>query len=61
VSFWRQVTRGFRGLLHRSEQDREIDDEVRSYFEEAIAAYRERGLCEEDARRQRVWISETRT
>ena len=51
MSFWRQVTRGFRGLQHRSERDREIDDEVRHYFEEAIAAYRERGLCEEDARR----------
>ena len=51
MSFWRQVTRGLRGLLHGNEQDTEIDDEVRHYFEEATADYRARGLSEEDARR----------
>lgn len=51
MSFWRQITRGLHGLLHRTQQDREIDDEVRHYFEEATAAHRERGLSEEDARR----------
>src|SRR5215470_8613623 len=49
MSFWRQVTHGLRGLLRRNERDREIDDEVQHYFEEATAAYRERGLTDEDA------------
>src|ERR1700744_627479 len=51
MSMWRAVTRGLRGLLHGGERDREIDDEVRFYFDEAVAAYRERGLSEEEARR----------
>ena len=51
MSIWRQVTHGLRGLLHRNERDREIDDEVQNYFEETTAAYRERGLSDEDARR----------
>jgi putative ABC transport system permease protein len=51
MSLWRQVTRGFYGLLNRTERDRGIDDEVRHYFEEATAALKERGLSEEDARR----------
>ena len=50
MSIWRQVTHGLRGLLHRNERDREIDDEVQNYFEETTAAYRERGLSDEDAR-----------
>jgi putative ABC transport system permease protein len=51
MSFWRQLTYGLRGLLRRDEQDREIDEEVQHYFEEMTAAYRERGLSDEDARR----------
>src|SRR5215469_600526 len=51
MSLWRQVTRGLRGLLRRSERDREIDDEVQHYFEEMTAAYRAQGLSDEDARR----------
>jgi putative ABC transport system permease protein len=51
MSLWRQVTRGFYGLFNRAERDRGIDDEVRHYFEEATAAYKQRGLSEEDARR----------
>jgi len=51
MSLWRQVIHGLRRLLHRNEQDREIDDEVQRYFEEMTAAYRERGLSDEDARR----------
>jgi putative ABC transport system permease protein len=51
MSFWRQVTHGLRGLLHRNDRDREIDEEVQHYFEETTAAYRERGLSDEDAHR----------
>ncbi len=51
MSWWRQVTHGLRGLLRRYERDREIDDEVQHYFEETTAAYRERGLSDENARR----------
>jgi predicted permease len=51
VSLWRHVTRGLRGLLHPAAKDREAGDEVRQYFEEATAAYLERGFSEEKARR----------
>ena len=51
MSFWREVTHGLRGLLRRNDRDREIDEEVRHYFEQTTAAYRERGLSDEDARR----------
>jgi putative ABC transport system permease protein len=49
MSFWRQFTHGLRGLLHRNERESEMDAEVQNYFEEAAAAYRERGLSDEDA------------
>ena len=51
MSIWRQVTHGLRGLLRRNERDREFDDEIQNYFDEVAAAYRERGLSDEDARR----------
>ena len=51
MSFWRELTHGFRGLLRRNTRDREFDAEVQNYFDEAAAAYRERGLSDEDARR----------
>lgn len=51
MSLWRQVTYGLRGLLRRSKREGEIEAEVQSYFEEVTAAYRERGLSEEDSRR----------
>jgi putative ABC transport system permease protein len=51
VSLWRQLTHGARGLLRRRARDEEIGDEVRQYFEEAVAEYRGRGLSEDQARR----------
>lgn len=51
MSFWRQLTHGLGGLLRRDKREREIDAELQSYFEEVSAAWRERGLSAEDARR----------
>jgi putative ABC transport system permease protein len=51
VSLWRQLTYGFRSLLHRSKADDDVTDEVRQYFEETVAAWQARGLTAEDARR----------
>ena len=51
MSFSRQLIHGLRGLLYRNQRAREIEAEVQNYFEEAAAAYRKRGLSEEDARR----------
>jgi putative ABC transport system permease protein len=51
VSLWRSITHGLGRLLHPAQHDHEIDDEVQQFYEEAIAAYRERGLSEADARR----------
>jgi len=49
MSFWRQLTHGLRGLLNGAAQDREIREEVRQYFDDAVASYRERGLSREEA------------
>jgi predicted permease len=51
MSLWRQMTRGLRVLTNRSAADQELDDEVRHFFEEAVAANMERGLSPKDARR----------
>lgn len=51
MSLRRQLRHGLRGLLRRNERENEIDAEVQNYFEEVAAAYRERGLSEQDARR----------
>src|SRR5258705_569444 len=51
MSLWRQMPRGWRVLTNRSAADQELDDEVRHFFEEAVAANMERGLSPEDARR----------
>jgi putative ABC transport system permease protein len=52
MSLWRQLRLGLRGLLSREERDSEIDAELENYFEEAVAALRERGYSEEAARRE---------
>jgi putative ABC transport system permease protein len=50
MSFWRQVTRGLRGLMHAKQADQDIADEVRQYFEDAVAAGIEGGLTLAQAR-----------
>ena len=50
MTWWRQFSRGVGGLLHRSERDSAIDDEVEHYFREAVEDWRRRGLSEEEAR-----------
>lgn len=51
MSLWRQLTRGLHALLHRSRREYEISEEVRQYFDEAVAAGRDRGLSAAEARR----------
>ena len=51
MSLWRQLTHGLRGLLQRTAHDDEIAEEVREYYAEAVAAWRARGLTEDEARR----------
>jgi putative ABC transport system permease protein len=51
VSLWRQITRGLRGLTHRSLADREVADEVRHYLELAAEAHMARGLSRDEALR----------
>jgi putative ABC transport system permease protein len=51
MSFWRQLARGLRRLTSRENADREIDDEVRHYLDEATAAHIARGLSPADASR----------
>ena len=51
MSLWRQLTHGVRNLIHRSRTHQEIADEVEQYFEEATAAWKERGLSDTEAKR----------
>ena len=44
MSLWRQLTRGLRGITSSSAADRDVDDEVRHYLEQAMAAHIARGL-----------------
>ena len=50
MSLWRQLAHGFHSLLRRAAKDRDIEDEVGQYFEEATADWKSRGLSDEDAR-----------
>jgi putative ABC transport system permease protein len=47
----RAIARGLSAILHRSAADRDVDDEVAHYLEQAEAHHRSRGLSERDARR----------
>src|SRR5215472_14125530 len=51
MSLWRQITRGFRVLGNRKGSDQEIADEVNHYLDEATAAYLQKGLSAQEARR----------
>jgi putative ABC transport system permease protein len=51
MSIWRQLTHGLRSLINRSGTDQDIADEVEQYFDEATAAWIERGLSLGDAKR----------
>ncbi|HSL85150.1 MAG TPA: ABC transporter permease, partial [Thermoanaerobaculia bacterium] len=51
MSLLRRLTRGLHALRHREAHDREIDEEVASFLEEAAAAHRARGLSPEAALR----------
>jgi predicted permease len=52
MSLWRQLTRGLSVLTTRSHADREVDDEVQHYVEEATDAYVARGVSPDEARRR---------
>ncbi len=52
MSLWRQLTRGLAVLANRSAADREVDDEVQHFVQEATDAHVARGLSPDDARRQ---------
>jgi putative ABC transport system permease protein len=49
MSFWRQFKYGLLNLTRRQNHDQDIADEVAQYLEDAAAAWRARGLSEEDA------------
>ena len=51
MSFWRQLTRGIRVLMNREAAERDVDDEVQHYLEEATAALVAQGLSPDAARR----------
>ncbi len=51
MSLWRQLTRGLRGLTHRSIADQDVADEVQHYLDQATAAHVARGLSRDEALR----------
>ena len=51
MSLWRQLRRGLSVLTNRTAADRDLDDEVRHYLDEATAAWTARGLSPDEARR----------
>ena len=51
MSLWRQLTRGLRVLIQRQAADRDADDEVEHYLQQAADAGVANGLSPEDARR----------
>ena len=51
MSLWRQLRRGLSVLTNRTAADRDLDDEVRHYLDEATSAWTARGLSPEEARR----------
>src|SRR5207302_1368203 len=48
---WRQLSRGLRALMHRSEADQEVADEVQHYLEQATQARMAEGRSRAEARR----------
>ncbi|MGH9409929.1 MAG: ABC transporter permease, partial [Vicinamibacterales bacterium] len=52
MSLLRQITRGLRVLVRGSAADRELDEELRHFYDEAHADAIARGVPEEDARRE---------
>ena len=51
MSLWRQLARGVRALANRRAADRDVDDEVQHYFDQAVATLMAGGLSPEAARR----------
>ena len=51
MSLWRELTRGLRALIRGRETDRDLQDEVEHYLEQATAAQAARGLDPDAARR----------
>ena len=51
MAMWRQLSRGLRALMHRSEADQEVADEVQHYLEQATQARMAEGLSRAEARR----------
>ncbi len=51
MSLVRQLTGGLRGLFHRTQHTREIDEELQQFFDEAADDAQSRGLSAEEARR----------
>jgi predicted permease len=51
MSLWRQITRGLRVLTSRRAADQDVTDELHHYLDEATAAFGERGLGPDEARR----------
>ncbi len=51
MSLWRQLSRGFRGLLNPTAADQDVADEVLHYLEQSTAEHIARGLSQDDALR----------
>lgn len=51
MSLWRQISQGLRALIHPTDADNDLADEVQHYLDQATAESIARGLTPDDARR----------
>ena len=51
MSLWRQLTRGVRSLVNGAAADRQVDEELQHFVDEAAASYEAEGLSPDEARR----------
>jgi putative ABC transport system permease protein len=51
MSLLRQLARGVRALVRRTDADRDVADEIQYFLDESVAAHAARGLSPDDARR----------
>ncbi len=51
MSFWRQLSRGFRKLTNSSSSDQDVNEEMQHFLDQATAEFAARGFSPEEARR----------
>jgi putative ABC transport system permease protein len=51
MNLWREFTSGLDSFIHRTRRDRDVENEVQHYYDEAAAEWMARGFSEQEAKR----------